>query len=607
MSNSVLYRNIIDATTQIVKQFGKGMIFEQRFVNVLSDLAPGRTEPAVFKIIKSSTQDGLLKPVLNANAKSIEHQVATATATLSKQYGYDHSLVEGILFSLAIGYGTITTAQYNALKALKNKPTKKQTPPSQNNNPNPNQPNKQTNSPNKQPNKYDSTEKKTAILLWGIIGLLASPIVYALQINVNLWWPLPTSIVIAIIHLITVFPVSIAFDDTQLAKPNIVHPALQGAFCSLYIIAIFFWIVFPFFWGLESVQSYWGFTPNKESFPWLITILGNIFCALVLGTGLSQTVAKFSPNWRKNQGSFSDNFNDLFNNKLFRKGFFAVFVICIIECIYLLSIPVTREFLYKQRIEDYNKQVNAFNQHSDSIRNARIQTERDLSFAMFKLGESYVSCVSDIKNNNEYTFTTKITYKDQLELNDIDYISIVDTILYVKTNWNNEDITIDFYFADQRLIAPQFAPQRTNGDSILASYTAKYGEPEAYLTKIETPNRKISPYDYKMDYLTWDNNLVADHYFWTYKNALLKIDYRPGSHYYSSNYSSLNEHATITYFDRGAESLLQQHQEEQTRKAKEYQKRQNDSLRLVREAEERERQEQRRQEELNHQRSMEQI
>ena len=123
MSNSVLYRNIIDATTQIVKQFGKGMIFEQRFVNVLSDLAPGRTEPAVFKIIKSSTQDGLLKPVLNANAKSIEHQVATATATLSKQYGYDHSLVEGILFSLAIGYGTITTAQYNALKALKNKPT----------------------------------------------------------------------------------------------------------------------------------------------------------------------------------------------------------------------------------------------------------------------------------------------------------------------------------------------------------------------------------------------------------------------------------------------------------------------------------------------------
>ena len=77
--------------------------------------------------------------------------------------------------------------------------------------------------------------------------------------------------------------------------------------------------------------------------------------------------------------------------------------------------------------------------------------------------------------------------------------------------------------------------------------------------------------------------------------------------YYSSNYSSLNEHATIIYFDRGAESLLQQHQEEQTRKAKEYQKRQNDSLRLVREAEERERQEQRRQEELNHQRSMEQI
>ena len=186
MHSSVLYPNLVDATVDIIKKFGKDIIHEDRFVNVLSDLSPGRNEPAVFKIIRSAIHDDLLKDVLNANAKSIEHQVATATATLSKLYGYDHSLVEGILFSLAIGYGTITTAQYNALKALKNKPTKKQTPPSQNNNPNPNQPNKQTNSPNKQPNKYDSTEKKTAILLWGIIGLLASPIVYALQINVNL-------------------------------------------------------------------------------------------------------------------------------------------------------------------------------------------------------------------------------------------------------------------------------------------------------------------------------------------------------------------------------------------------------------------------------------
>lgn len=605
MSNSVLYRNIIDATTQIVKQFGKGMIFEQRFVNVLSDLAPGRTEPAVFKIIKSSIQDGLLKPVLNANAKSIEHQVATATATLSKQYGYDHSLVEGILFSLAIGYGTITTAQYNALKALKNKPTKKQTPPSQNNNPNPNQPNKQTNSPNKQPNKYDSTEKKTAILLWGIIGLLASPIVYALQINVNLWWPLPTSIVIAIIHLITVFPVSIAFDDTQLAKPNKVHPALQGAFCSLYIIAIFFWIVFPFFWGLESVQSYWGFTPNKESFPWLITILGNIFCALVLGTGLSQTVAKFSPNWRKNQGKFSDNFNDLYNNHIFRKGFFAVFAIFIIEGIYFFSIPIVKEHIYKQQIETYNKQINALNHHSDSIRNERIKTKRDLSFAQFKLGESYSACISKIKKEDSFSVYSDRGI-DHLIMNQKDYISIVDSIVNLRTDWNNEKITIYMYFSNQRLVAIEFSPEETNSDSLLSVYTSKYGEPESYLSKYVPSEYEGSKSDYySIAYSIMDDKLVPDQYYWTYKNSILRIDYRKGD--YSYKHGHYNDAANIIYFDRAIENFLQKHNEEQTRKAREYQKRQNDSLRLVREAEERQRQEQRLQEELNHQRSMEQI
>lgn len=605
MSNSVLYRNIIDATTQIVKQFGKGMIFEQRFVNVLSDLAPGRTEPAVFKIIKSSIQDGLLKPVLNANAKSIEHQVATATSVLSKQYGYDKSLVEGILFSLAIGYGTISISQYNSLNALKNKPNKKQLPPSQNNNPNPNQPSKQTNSPNKQPNKYDSTEKYSAILLWGIIGLLASPVVYALQINVNEWWPLPTSIVIAIIHLITVVPVSIAFDNSQLLKPNKIHPALQGGFCSLYILAIIFWIVFPFFWGLESIQSYWGFTPNKEGFPWIITIIGNIFCALFLGTGLSQTLVKFSPNWRKNQGKFSENFNDLYKNHFFRKGFFTVLAIFIIEGFYFFSIPIVKEHIYKQQREAYNKKINAFNQHSDSIRDDRIKTERTLSFAQFKLGDSYSTCISKIKKKDIFS-----VHKDRdlyhLIMNDKDYISIVDSIIELRTDWNNEVITIYMYFSNRQLSALEFSPEKTSGDSILSVYTHKYGEPESYLYNFVPSEYDVSKSDYySIAYSMMDDNLVPGQFYWTYKNSIIRIDYRKGD--YSYKHGNYTDAANIMYFDRTLDGFLQKHKEEQTRKAREYQKRQNDSLRLVREAEERQRQEQRRQEELNHQRSMEQI
>lgn len=603
MQNSVLYKKLVDATVKIITQFGRSIIHEERFVNILSDLYPERDNPAVLRIIKSLIQDNLLKDVLNANVKNIEHQVATATAVLSKRYGYDQYLVESILYSLAVGYGTISTAQYNALKALKNKPAKKQTfPPSQNNNPNPTKQNKKNIQP---PTKYNSTAKQTAILIWGVIGLLISPIVYALQININKWWPLPTSIVIAIIHFVTVFPVSIAYDNSQLLKPNKIHPALQGGFCSLYILAILFWIAFPFFWGLESVQSYWGFTPNKESFPWIITIFGNIFCALILCTGLSQTVVNFSPNWRKNQGKFSDNFNVLYNNHIFRKGFFAVFAIFIIEGIYFFSIPIVKEHIYKQQIETYNKQINALNHHSDSIRNERIKTKRDLSFAQFKLGESYSACISKIKKEDSFSVYSDRGI-DHLIMNQKDYISIVDSIVNLRTDWNNEKITIYMYFSNQRLVAIEFSPEETNSDSLLSVYTSKYGEPESYLSKYVPSEYEGSKSDYySIAYSIMDDKLVPDQYYWTYKNSILRIDYRKGD--YSYKHGHYNDAANIIYFDRAIENFLQKHNEEQRRKAREYQKRQNDSLRLVREAEERQRQEQRLQEELNHQRSMEQI
>ena len=87
MQNSVLYPNLTGAIANIIKKFCKGIIHEERFVHVLSDLSPGRNEPAVLKIIRSAIQDDLLKPVLSANTKNIEHQVTTATAVLSKQYG----------------------------------------------------------------------------------------------------------------------------------------------------------------------------------------------------------------------------------------------------------------------------------------------------------------------------------------------------------------------------------------------------------------------------------------------------------------------------------------------------------------------------------------
>ncbi len=276
MQNSVLYPNLIDATANIIKKFGKDVIHEDRFVNVLSDLSPGRNEPAVFKIIKSAILNDLLKDVLNSNAKNIEHHVTTATAVLSKQYGYDQSLVEGILFSLAVGYGTITIAQYNALKALKSKPSKKLTPPpSQNNNQNKQRPTKNNSNPYKK-RKIDWIKIKYIIsLIWGILGLTISPLIYLLGVGNSDGICILGSFYVALIHLFTIVPVSVVIEGPSSTSNTKTYPSIAGAMYGLMVCAIIFWCIFPILFGFKFILNIWEIDDIKEPFPWITTIFAN--------------------------------------------------------------------------------------------------------------------------------------------------------------------------------------------------------------------------------------------------------------------------------------------------------------------------------------------
>lgn len=119
-----LYNHLIDATSKIISQFGDGIVYEERFVNILSDMFPDRDNPAILRIIKSAILARLLKGVFNSNAENIGVRVDAAALSLSKQYGYDQKLVKCILSSLAVGYGTISTAQYETLNNLRQKQMK---------------------------------------------------------------------------------------------------------------------------------------------------------------------------------------------------------------------------------------------------------------------------------------------------------------------------------------------------------------------------------------------------------------------------------------------------------------------------------------------------
>ena len=396
MGNSVLYRNIIDATNKIVAQFGTDIIHEERFVNVLSDLSPGRNEPAVFKIIRSALQDDLLKSVLSATAKNIEHQVATSSAALSKQYGYDQSLVEGILYSLAIGYGTISTTQYNALKALKNKPPKKQTPPTKNNNPNPSKPTKPTKQNPNNNNDIDGDDyfKHIGSLILATIGILASPALYAWVLCSTESWPVFASFAVAFFHLFTVIPASTVFVSYTKKEKKANPSNLLGGYCSIHFFAIIFWTLFPIFFGIEDIQYFYGFYTNEEGFP-TGTIILNLLVSYFLYTRLFIPLNTFSTNKKKISRKVSNNLKYCFTIKSFRTGFFTVSLIIFYIGLLVAVSPIFSKSTWRE-IEDFDLTNESVNKQKEALRNERSKTARNLSFAQYNLGDNFTECLNKI-------------------------------------------------------------------------------------------------------------------------------------------------------------------------------------------------------------------
>ena len=287
MHNSVLYKNLISATSQIVTQFGRGIVCEPSFVNILSDLYPERDNPAIFKILKTIIQDGVATEILNAGPQSIAVLVRKRTSDLCIYYGYDETLAEGILYSLAIGYGTMSIQEYNTLRNQRNRPISiVQNPQNQpQNNPSSSKAipknNKTKISPAAKKRRWKfnkTTAKHVALLMWGTLGLIVSPYLYAVSLTEGKWWPLPSSLLVAGIQLFTVLPTLYTFVDKTDVQRN-QTPRFYGACSALAFFAILYWVLFPIIFGIEAVQSFFSYIPNEDGFPSIVTILNfNLFC-----------------------------------------------------------------------------------------------------------------------------------------------------------------------------------------------------------------------------------------------------------------------------------------------------------------------------------------
>ncbi len=604
MLKSKLYNNLVDATKYIVNQFGPDIIKEDRFSNIVSDICPDRNNPAIFNIIKSASQNDVMQNLLSANAKTIEHIISHESSILSWKYGYDSALVEGVLYSVSVGASIITLSDYNKITGQTPIPPQNISPKNISSKNIPSKKQVSLSSKQRQAGpsiKNDETfQKFICVLVIGIIGLIISPILYLVFMSED-WWPFWSSIAVAVIHLLTiVVPMSAVFVDITKKQK---YPFVAGASNAILVFAIIFWLAFPFLCSINSFLRYFGIH-NDDTSPWLITIFANLICAGVLSLlipVINESISGINTNQCK-----SNTLNTLFNSIPYRKGFLVVCAIVILEVFALWLQPYLRELERKRAREECNKEIEnlnldiaRINNQKDSLRNERSKQCRQLAFADFPLGAEYSKCAAIVNANNDYTKLDSYL-PSEIRVKGIDYRSIIDQNLRFQTNWNNEQLVINLYFAHQQLIQLEFSPEHTNGDSIIAIYSDKYGEPEYHLQ----PLRKDIP-AVDIMYLR-DSYLSFDTCYWTYNNCMLEIVNKKNSSYYNY-YDYYDKSATIIYFDRTAESYLQKKIEEEEVIRKIANQHRRDSLKQERKKEERLRREQREQEELNHQKSINQI
>ena len=93
---STIYYGVINATEQIVAKYGKSVLIEERFVNILADLYPDRDNPAIFRIIKSAIKEGVIKELVSSTVNTIDHIVANSFYFVTNIFQLAYDVVDNL-------------------------------------------------------------------------------------------------------------------------------------------------------------------------------------------------------------------------------------------------------------------------------------------------------------------------------------------------------------------------------------------------------------------------------------------------------------------------------------------------------------------------------
>ena len=507
-----IYEGLIKATEQIVSKFGKGILKEERFVNILQDLYPNRDNPAMFRIIKSMINDGLISDLLSCNKNNIQNFTSKTASALNKKYGYDKHLVEDILFSMSIGIGNITYSDYNALYTPSNQnqpkqkskpsnyPGKKQTiKPSNKQRKKAFQPKSQNNKPSKSGSLYNKLYLSLAFL-----GLFISPIIYLLAIT-GTWWPSMTLLLILTVHAI-IF--SISYNKLKKSQPL---PVYGGAFSAIILCAVIFIAFAPFYADDKSTKEviyFLGISYNHEMGLPILTLPISLYYFGFINIGgkiAGYDLTLIIDNMTNKYGTGSTKINRLIKDKQFVKGF-------ILSSLFIWLVGAF--IMYLPTIDSWRKDINNY-----YLRLNREKEYKPLSFAGIILGSSIDSCVQMANNSSDYHIINAndddyyIYNIGKLGLKD-DFSAFSDSTTYIKTLWNNDSVCIAIHSLEGKIRAIDVFTDIFNQDSILEMFISKYGNPEYEKVKLE--GTSLSNYKFK-------NTNYTDYSQWTFKNGIIKI------------------------------------------------------------------------------------
>lgn len=606
MAGVQLNNGLIKAVEQIVAQFGKDVLKEERFVNILQDLYPDRDNPAVFRIIKTMIIDGISKDLKDWNISCIQSKVGMCANVLSQKYGYDKDLIEGLLFSISIGIGNISLSDYNNLLAFSSSQRKKQRP-SQKTTPqrNPKKPliprHSTNNQQPSQSSQYGMTVKYFFLFLWGFLVLFFSPVIYLEFTNKGDWWPFFAIIPIAFLQFVSVVMLGV----TITADENTPNPLVGGLYSGLAIFASLFWLFLPIvlgydLFGLYNILAYYGFYREVDH-PSILTILLCVIFSFFCFIFVPETV-RFSGIIFDSKKKFRNNIGLLLKEKTFKNGF-------LLSCIFFLLVgfigvlmPFIWQIRMNYRIERYNERTDSLNAQSELVGMKRSQLFQPLSFCGFKLGTQIDSCVSVAERLQGSEIVSKSSLYRKLEVKDVDYSSLVDTTLYVSTQWDNNDIVVLLHFMGKKLIGVSYNVN-IEKDSLISMFTSKYGSPEFHISKIEKLDK-----DYYLNYYSemfLKKEPSPNDYYWTFLNGIIQIS-KDESGTLSHDYTFYDSFI-ISYFDRRCEKILKEKISQQKRWEVESKKRQQDSLRLIEDEYQKQKEIDRERLEKNHKESIEQI